>query len=182
MVFAAASLSAPFEAAGAAFREASPELDPEFGFAGSQQLRTQLEEGAQADIFVSADRQEMDVLVEAGLVDRAEVHTLASNALVVVLAEGNPSGITDVADLARPGVKLALADRSVPVGRYTQALLQAFMQARGLDEGFVDRVWANAVSLEQRSPPARSTPGSFIKPTQPLASPPGWISSRRLRD
>lgn len=149
MVFAAASLSRPFEAAEPAFREASRGLDPEFEFAGSQQLRTQLEEGAQADVFASADPQEMDMLVEAGLVDLERVQTLASNALVVVLAEGNPSGITDVADLARSGVKLAMADRSVPVGRYTQIFLEAFMQARGLDESFVDRVWANAVSLEQ---------------------------------
>jgi molybdate transport system substrate-binding protein len=118
-------------------------------FAGSQQLRTQLVEGARADVFASADEREMQAVVDAGLVDPARVMPLASNTLVVILAEGNPGRIESVSDLARPGLKLALADPSVPVGRYTHSLLAEYARARGAEPDFVDQVWANAVSLEQ---------------------------------
>lgn len=149
MIFAAASLRAPFEAGEAIYHEAHPSLELEFQFAGSQQLRTQLEEGARADVFASADEQEMQAAVDAGLVDPNQVRRLASNRLVVVLAEGNPAGIAAIADLARPGVKLALADPSVPVGRYTEAFLLAFAEGNGLGPEFSERIWSNAVSLEQ---------------------------------
>lgn len=149
IVFAATSLTAPLEDGGATFHEAFPSLDLAFQFAGSQQLRTQLEEGAQADVFASADVEQMQAAVDGGLVDPDRVRSLSSNQLVVVLAEGNPAGIQAIEDLARPGLKLALADPSVPIGRYTSEFLNAYAAGNGLGPEFAERVWSNAVSLEQ---------------------------------
>lgn len=149
IVFAATSLTAPLEVAGATFHEAFPSLELAFQFAGSQQLRTQLEEGAQADVFASADQEQMQAAVDGGLADPDQVRGLSSNQLVVVLAEGNPAGIEAIADLARPGLKLALADPSVPVGHYTSEFLNAYAAGNGLGLDFAERVWSNAVSLEQ---------------------------------
>jgi molybdate transport system substrate-binding protein len=148
-VFAATSLTAPFEAAEPTFHEAFPSLELAFQFSGSQQLRTQLEEGAQADVFASADGEQMQAAVDGALADPGQVRSLISNQLVVVLAEGNPAGIREIADLGRPGLKLALADRSVPVGHYTSEFLNAYAAGNGLGLDFAERVWSNAVSLEQ---------------------------------
>lgn len=149
MVFAATSLTAPFEAGEAAFREVFPSLDLEFQFAGSQQLRAHLEEGAQADVFALADEVQMRAAVDSELVQSDRVRRLASNQLVVVLAEGNPAGIQTIVDLARPGLKLALADPSVPIGNYTAEFLNAYAEGNGLGAEFAQGVWSNAVSLEQ---------------------------------
>ena len=148
-VFAATSLTAPFEAGSSSFQETFPALDLTFQFAGSQQLRTQLEEGAQADVFASADEVQMRTAVASGLVDSGQVRSLSSNQLVVVLAEGNPAEIETIADLARPGLKLALADPSVPVGNYTSEFLSGYAEGNGLGPDFAHRVLVNAVSLEQ---------------------------------
>jgi molybdate transport system substrate-binding protein len=114
-VFAASSLT---EALGKADTSAT------YTFAGSQSLARQIADGAGADVFASADQENMDVLVEGGLVD--EPRTFARNTLEIAVAPGNPKGITGLRDVERDGVVLVLADPSVPVGRYAR---QAFEKA-----------------------------------------------------
>jgi molybdate transport system substrate-binding protein len=122
-VFAASSLQESFTEAGTQFRQDNPAVtDLQFNFQGSQQLVAQLQQGAPADVFASADKPNMDKAVQAGLIDGAP-QELAHNLLVVVLPHGNPANIRTLHDLARPGVKLSLADPGVPAGKYS---LQAF--------------------------------------------------------
>jgi molybdate transport system substrate-binding protein len=95
-----------------------------FDFAGSQALVAQIQSGAPADVFASADQKNMQKLVTAGLVDPPK--TFARNKLEIAVAPGNPKHITDLADLEKPGVTLVLEDPSVPAGNYAR---QAFQKA-----------------------------------------------------
>ena len=119
-VFAAASLIDAFDEIGLAFEVTHPGVKVVFNLGGSQNLRTQLEQGAQADVFASANQKEMDAVVAAGLVDPGAARTFVTNQLVVVLPAGNPGGVHTLQDLARPGLKLVLADEAVPAGRYAR--------------------------------------------------------------
>jgi molybdate transport system substrate-binding protein len=111
-VLAAASLTEAFTELGGAT----------FSFAGSQALVTQIQQGAPADVFASADEAHMKTLVDAGLVETPR--TFARNRLEIAVAPGNPKHITGLADLTH--VTVVLADRSVPAGTYaTQALAKA---------------------------------------------------------
>lgn len=110
-VLAAASLTEAFEGLGGAT----------FSFAGSQQLVAQVEAGAPVDVVATADAEAMDRLVRAGLVARPR--DFARNRLAIAVEPGNPERITGLADLARAGLKVVLADPAVPAGRYTRQVL-----------------------------------------------------------
>jgi molybdate transport system substrate-binding protein len=118
-VFAAASLTEAFTAA----RSSVPQVRPTFSFAGSQQLVTQLSQGAPADVVATADEASMGRLVDARLVDPPA--RLARSSLVIAVPAGNPMAITGLADLARPDVAVVLADPTVPAGRYARLVLDA---------------------------------------------------------
>ncbi len=144
-VFAAASLTEAFQEIGAAYQKAHPGDTLEFNFAGSQVLRTQIEQGAPADVFASADTVQMDALRKGGLA--AAPRVFAHNRLVVVTPAGHAK-VRRLADLARPGMKIVVAGSTVPVGRYTTQVI-AKMSAAGLyGDDFAARVQANVVSQE----------------------------------
>jgi molybdate transport system substrate-binding protein len=113
-VYAAASLTEVFEA-----------LDPgaTYSFAGSDELATQIREGAPADVFAAASPKYPQQLFAEGIVE--EPVTFATNRLVVVVPKGNPARISSVEDVARDGVRLVLATEGVPVGDYTRTVLDA---------------------------------------------------------
>lgn len=138
-VFAAASLRASFEEIGDMATTRST-LHPQFNFAGSQLLRTQLEQGARADVFASADRRQMDLARDAGLVGDAVV--FATNRLVIVVPESNPAGVLAPADLGRAGLRLVIGGPQSPIGAYTQEALDA------LGAGLAAAIRANVVSEE----------------------------------
>jgi molybdate transport system substrate-binding protein len=116
-VFAAASLTQAFNEVAEAFTEANPDAEVELGFDASSALVTQITEGAPADVFASADRANMDKLVAAGLNDGEPV-VFATNHLTIIVAPGNPLGITGVADLANPDLVTVICADQVPCGRY----------------------------------------------------------------
>jgi molybdate transport system substrate-binding protein len=117
-----------------------------FNFAGSQALRTQIEEGAPADVFASASQTEMETLLSKGLVAQNAAQIFLRNRLVVILPENNPAGVETLEDLARTGIKLVLAAEEVPVGKYTR---QALDRMNGPFGGhFKDQVLSNVVSNE----------------------------------
>ncbi len=120
-VFAAASLTVPFNQAKGPFTAANAGLSLTYSFAGSNALATQITRGAPADVFASADTANMARLVDAGLVG-APV-TFARNKLQIAVAAGNPRNITGIADLARADVAVVLASPGVPVGDYTRRVL-----------------------------------------------------------
>ena len=145
-VFAAASLTDAFVEIGQAFEGSHPGANVVFNFGGSQNLRTQLEQGAQADVFASASQKEMDAVVAAGLAAPGAARTFVTNQLVVVLPNGNPGAVQTLQDLARPGLKLVLADEAVPAGRYAREVLDRLNAKYGAS--FRDDVLANVVSNE----------------------------------
>jgi molybdate transport system substrate-binding protein len=124
-VFAAASLTDAFKAIGTSFKAANPGVTPQLNFAGTPTLVTQIEQGAQADVFAAADTTNMDKLRADGFTSGTP-QVFAHNKLEIVVAPGNPKGITGLADLARPGVIYISAASSVPAGKYAlQALAKA---------------------------------------------------------
>ena len=119
-VFAASSLQAPFDEIAKQLRLSA--IDVRFNYAGTQTLTSQLTQGAQADVFASADTTHMTTVVQAGLIDGSPT-TFAHNRLEIAVAKGNPKGIHSLADLARNGLVVVLADPSVPAGKYAQQAL-----------------------------------------------------------
>jgi molybdate transport system substrate-binding protein len=119
-VFAAASLTDAFKTMG---RDSG--LQVHLNFAGSPTLVTQIEQGARADVFASADTTNMEKLQADGFVS-GQPKVFAHNMLEIVVAPGNPKRIASLADLARPGVVYISAGPTVPAGKYAaQALAKA---------------------------------------------------------
>ncbi len=114
-VFAAASLTGAFTQLGKDFQAANPGTTVTFNFAGSSALATQINQGAPADVFASAAPANMKTVTDAGNADGTPT-TFVRNQLVIAVPKGNPKGITGLADLTKPGVKVALCAAAVPCG------------------------------------------------------------------
>jgi molybdate transport system substrate-binding protein len=122
VVFAAASLRESFEALGASFEQAHPGVKVRLNLAGSQELRTQLEQGAAADVFASADTKNMSALAPQGLVKAPVV--FARNEPVIVVPRDNPAGIRAFGDLVKTK-RLVVGAPEVPIGGYTVKIFDA---------------------------------------------------------
>jgi molybdate transport system substrate-binding protein len=143
VVFAAASLRDAFNAAGEAFKPVHPGVALSFNFAGSQELRTQIEQGAPADVFASADQRHMGELLAAKQVNAPT--TFARNEPVMVVASEQAGSLKAFADLPK-AKKTVFGVPEVPIGRYT---LQILDNAKGsLGANFRERVEAHVVSRE----------------------------------
>jgi molybdate transport system substrate-binding protein len=142
-VFAASSLREAFEELGAAYEAAHPDVDVMFSVAGSQELRTQVEKGAPADVIATADAQHMEALVTAKRVTGSQV--LARNEPVVVTTPAMAATVVDFATLgAAPRIVVGAAE--VPIGRYTLQILDR--ASAKLGAGFRSGVEARIVSRE----------------------------------
>lgn len=117
-VFAAASLTETFTEIGRVFEKQQEGVTVEFGFGGSSDLVSQLQEGAPADVFASADQATMEKLTDEGL-QADDPQSFASNTLEIVTPPDNPAGITSFADLARDGVNVVVCAPEVPCGAAT---------------------------------------------------------------
>jgi molybdate transport system substrate-binding protein len=128
-VFAAASLTDVF-----------PKIDKSerYSFAGSDQLALQIRQGAPADLFASASPKYTELAYRDGYVRKPVV--FATNKLIVVVPKSNPGGIKTVYDLRRPGLKIVIGDKAVPIGTYTRQILDAL--------GITNDVMSNVVSQE----------------------------------
>ena len=120
-VFAAASLTEAFTEVGEAFTAANPDAKATFTFDASSALVQQITEGAPADVFASADTANMDKLTEPGL-NGSEPVVFATNLLTIIVAPGNPKGITGVADLANNDLVTVICAAEVPCGRYANEI------------------------------------------------------------
>jgi molybdate transport system substrate-binding protein len=112
-IFAAASLTNVF-----------PQITAKehYSFGGSNALAAQIQQGAPADVFASANTSIPFQLYDQGLVEKPVLFT--RNQLVLIVPKSNPANIHSVADVARPGVKLVVAATGVPVGDYTRTVLK----------------------------------------------------------
>jgi len=118
-VFAAASLKATFTELGQTFQQQNPGTTVTFNFAGSSDLVTQLTGGAPADVFASADENNMNKAVTGGVIDGTPVN-FASNILTIVTQPGNPKGIAGFAALANPDLQVVICAAQVPCGNATK--------------------------------------------------------------
>jgi molybdate transport system substrate-binding protein len=106
-VFATSSMIKSLTAIGKQFEAENPGASVEFIFASSSELSAELADGNNADVFVSGDHDNMSAVVNAGLAQGTPV-PVASNSLVIATAPGNRSSLASFADLARPGVRVAV--------------------------------------------------------------------------
>jgi molybdate transport system substrate-binding protein len=126
--------------AAASLTDLLPAIDAsqKYSFGGSNALATQIANGAPADVFAAANTTIAAQLYDKGLVEKPVNFT--RNTLVVVVPKSNPAGIRTVYDLAKPGVKIDVANPAVPVGGYTLQILK--------NMGLTAKVTPNVVSQE----------------------------------
>jgi molybdate transport system substrate-binding protein len=148
-VFAAASLTEPFSEIGKLFETDHLGVKVIFNFAGSQQLTQQIIEGAPADVFASANVEQMNTVIEAGEIISGMQQPFVQNRLVVIYPQDNPVGLDKLQDLAKPGIQLVLAAKEVPVGDYSLDFLDKASVDPAFGKSFKDDVLGNVVSYEE---------------------------------
>jgi molybdate transport system substrate-binding protein len=147
-VFAAASLTGAFGEIGKNFETKNPGVKVVFNFAGSQQLAQQIGQGADADVFASANTTQMNNVIKSGQVDSNLSRVFIKNKLVVVFPKDNPKNITKLQDIAAPGVKIILADKSVPAGQYALDFLDKASATADYGADYKANVLKNVISYE----------------------------------
>jgi molybdate transport system substrate-binding protein len=146
-IYGASSLKAALTKAEAAFMTANPGVTITISTDSSSTLETQIEQGAPADVFLSADTSNPAKLVTKGLNLGAPVN-IAGNLLTVIVPTANPAGIGSPADLARSGVKVIGAGATVPITKYATMLVANLAKESGYPANFVAAYNANVVSQE----------------------------------
>ena len=121
MVYAAVPLKPAFTLLAGKFQNENPGATVEFDFATSAELANKLSQGASADVFAAADTAQMDTVVKADLASSDPVN-FATNILAIVTAPGNPKQIHSFADLAKPGVRVAVCQAAAPCGAAVQRI------------------------------------------------------------
>jgi molybdate transport system substrate-binding protein len=144
-VYAAGSLHEAFTAANPAFT-ASTDTAAALNFAGSDVLATQILSGAPADVFASANTVQMRRVVDAGLTD-GPPRIFAKNRIVLITPKSNPGHVDGLASIAKPAVKVVLAEAQEPVGRYAREAF-AKMAGHGYPNDYAQAVERNVVSNE----------------------------------
>jgi molybdate transport system substrate-binding protein len=146
-IFGAASLTGVLDAVRTAYEAANPGVSLTISTGSSAAVETQIELGAPADVFLSADVTSPQKLVDKGLARGGPV-TFARNLLTVIVPAANPAGIVSPADLARRGVKVIAAGDRVPITGYANELVANLARQPGYPADFAARYAANIVSKE----------------------------------
>jgi len=146
-VYAAASLKLALERVEAAYEAAHPGTRVTVSSDSSAALETKIEQGAPADVFLSADTTNPQKLVDAGFA-AGDVTPFAENLLTVIVPTDNPAGIQTPADLARSGIKIVAAGSAVPITRYATQLVDNLAGEPGYPADFAARYAGNIVSQE----------------------------------
>lgn len=146
-IFGAGSLSAALEQLEGSYEAGHPGTTLTISTGSSAALETQIEQGAPADVFLSADITNPRRLVGKGLAD-GDALNFAGNQLVVVVPADNPGGLVSPADLARPGLKVIAAGDDVPITTYATQVVGLLATTDGYPAGFAAAYAANVVSKE----------------------------------
>lgn len=147
IVFAAASLTNVFNDLGAAFTQTNPEAHISFSYASSGTLATQLSQGARADVFASADQNTMNTARSAGALTGPD-RVFARNSLIIITPRDNRAHVSSLKDLAMVGVKLVTAANTVPIGQYTESMIEKASADPAYGSDFGARVEQNIVSRQ----------------------------------
>jgi molybdate transport system substrate-binding protein len=146
-ILAASSLTAVMDEVARTYPASHPGVTITVSTDSSAALETQIEQGASADVFLSADTTNLQKLADAGLISGQPV-PFAGNALTVVVPKTNPARICSPADLAREGVRVIAAGDSVPITKYADQLLANLARVPGYPADFASKYTANVVSRE----------------------------------
>ena len=158
-MYAAASLTRTFEQIGAEFEVEHDGVTVEFSFGGSSDLVAQIQQGAPADVFASADTANMDKLTAEDL-QAADPENFATNTLEIAVPPDNPAGVESFADLAKDGVNVVVCAPEVPCGSGGQA-----GGCDGRRHRSPSARSSRSPTCSPRSAPARPTPASSTSPT-----------------
>jgi molybdate transport system substrate-binding protein len=146
-IFTAASLTGAFSEIGQLFTNET-NISVTFNFDGSQNLRTQIENGAYADVFASANTKQMNALKQISLMDNSSVIVFTENKLSLIVPKDNPAKISSLADLAKPGLKIVMGTKDVPVGDYALQIINRLGNDSAYGPDYKARVMANIISQE----------------------------------
>jgi molybdate transport system substrate-binding protein len=144
-ILAASSLTDAFGELAKTFEKQNPGTEVRTSFGGSSDMLAQIQQGAPADVFASADQENMNSAVKDDLVvGKPEI--FVKNREVVMVPRDNPANIESLRDLAKPDIKLVLAENEVPAAEYAKEILHKACARYG--EGFENDVLSNVVSRE----------------------------------
>lgn len=146
-IYAAASLKAALAKVKAAYESTHPGTTLTISTDSSSALETKIEQGAPADVFLSADTTNPQKLVDKGLA-AGGLTKFAGNLLTVIVPKANPAGIATAADLALPGIKIVAAGDAVPITKYATQLVANLATQPGFPDQFASRYALNIVSKE----------------------------------
>jgi molybdate transport system substrate-binding protein len=151
VAFTAASLKGVSPKLAADFEKVYPGHHVVFNLDGTQALKTQVQNGAYADVFISASNSYTTELTKGGYFVDGTVKPLTSNYVIVILPASNPANIKSLADLSKPGLKIAMEDKSVPAGTATIAVL-ANLAKSTYNADWNKSVFSNVVTYETSEP------------------------------
>ncbi|MDD1761809.1 MAG: molybdate ABC transporter substrate-binding protein [Methanothrix sp.] len=146
-VFTAASLTGAFGEIGGIF-ENETGMTVAFNFDGSQALRTQIENGAYTDVFASANKKQMNAVKDAGLINNSSMIVFTKNKISLIIPKDNPAQINNLSDLARPGVKIVMGTKDVPVGDYALQIINKLGNDSAYGPDYKTKVLENVISEE----------------------------------
>jgi molybdate transport system substrate-binding protein len=146
-VFTAASLTGAFGEIGQLYKNET-NIEVAFNFDGSQALRTQIDNGAYADVFASANKKQMDAVKNGGLMNNSSIVIFTRNKLALIIPKDNPADIGNLSDLAKPGLKIVMGTKDVPVGDYALQIISRLGNDSAYGPDYETKVLANVISQE----------------------------------
>jgi molybdate transport system substrate-binding protein len=146
-VFTATSLTGAFSEIGQMYKNET-NISVSFNFDGSQALRAQIENGAYADVFASANQKQMKAIENDGLMNNSSIVIFTKNKLSLIVPKGNPAKIVNLSDLAKPGLKIVMGTKDVPVGDYALQILSKLSNDSAYGPDYKTKVLANVISQE----------------------------------
>jgi len=146
-IYGAASLQGVLAKVKTAYETANPGTTLTISTDSSATLETQIEQGAPADVFLSADTTNPKKLVDKGLAEGSAI-LFAGNKLTIIVPTANPAGVKGPADLAKSGVKVIAAGDAVPITKYAAQLFANLAKQAGYPADFAARYTANIASKE----------------------------------
>lgn len=147
IVFTAASLAGAFGEIGQMYKNEIG-ISVAFNFDGSQVLRTQIENGAYADVFASANKKQLNALLAEGFMNNSSIAVFTRTKPVIIVPKANRALIQNVSDLAKPGTEIVVGTKDVPIGDYTLQILGRLANDTAFGPDFRNKVMANVVSRE----------------------------------